>query len=447
MRKLHLLFMLVFILSFCLPQSAKGQGFSLPEGKDVEKVRFELINNLIIIPIEVNGAKLSFILDSGVSTPILFNVSDQDSVFLKNVSEITIRGLGDGDPIKALSSKGNSFKLKNIKNSNQNLYVVMDKEMNFSPTLGMPIHGIIGYDLFRDFVVDINYNSGLIKFYNPDEYVPKKYKDEEQLPLIIQKNKAYVQGNVDLNDKKDVPVNLLIDTGSSDAVWLFPDKYKGLDVPEKYYDDYLGKGLSGTIFGKRTKVKSIRLGSYRLKDAKTAFPNMDAFGNDVDLGNRNGSIGGELLRRFNITVDYSTNEIRLRKNAYFKKPFQYNMSGLQIKHNGLRYIADRIADKRGVVHSSQKSFGDVQILMEGSTRLSLVPEIVVSAIRVGSPAEVAGLKEGDIILAVNGKKVHSYKLQEVLKMMNEKEGKRIRVLIERYNKDLLFSFVLKKVFE
>ena len=86
--------MLVFILSFCLPQPAKGQGFSLPEGKDVEKVRFELINNLIIIPIEVNGAKLSFILDSGVSTPILFNVSDQDSVFLKNVSEITIRGLG-----------------------------------------------------------------------------------------------------------------------------------------------------------------------------------------------------------------------------------------------------------------------------------------------------------------------------------------------------------------
>ncbi|WP_424290791.1 aspartyl protease family protein [Eudoraea sp.] len=424
-----------------------GQEFNLPKGKKYEKVSFQLINNLIIIPIKVNGAELSFILDSGVSKPILFNVSDKDSIHLKNVSEITIRGLGDGEPIKALSSKGNFFKLKNIRNLNQHLYVVLDREMNFSPTLGIPIHGIIGYDLFRDFVVDINYSSRQIKFYDPEHYVPKSYKDEELLPLVIRKNKAYVQGNVDLNDKKDVPVNLLIDTGSSDAVWLFPDKYKGLEVPDKFYDDFLGKGLNGTIFGKRTMVKSIRLGSHTLKDAKAAFPDMNTFGLDANLGNRNGSLGGEILKRFNVIVNYSSNEIRLRKNAYFKKPFQYNMSGLQIRHNGLRYIADRIADNRGVVYGSRKSFGDVQILMEGSTRLSLVPEIVVSAIRLGSPAEQAGLKEGDIILAVNGKKVHSYKLQEVLKMMNDKEGKKIRVLIERYNKDLLFSFVLKKVFE
>lgn len=431
----------------CLPLMGIGQGFNLPKGKKYEKVSFQLINNLIIIPIKVNGAELSFILDSGVSKPILFNVSDKDSIHLKNVSEITIRGLGDGEPIKALSSKGNFFKLKNIRNLNQHLYVVLDREMNFSPTLGIPIHGIIGYDLFRDFVVDINYSSRQIKFYDPEHYVPKSYKDEESLPLVIRKNKAYVQGNVDLNDKKDVPVNLLIDTGSSDAVWLFPDKYKGLEVPDKFYDDFLGKGLNGTIFGKRTMVKSIRLGSHTLKDAKAAFPDMNTFGLDANLGNRNGSLGGEILKRFNVIVNYSSNEIRLRKNAYFKKPFQYNMSGLQIRHNGLRYIADRIADNRGVVYGSRKSFGDVQILMEGSTRLSLVPEIVVSAIRLGSPAEQAGLKEGDIILAVNGKKVHSYKLQEVLKMMNDKEGKKIRVLIERYNKDLLFSFVLKKVFE
>ncbi|MGB5356454.1 MAG: aspartyl protease family protein [Eudoraea sp.] len=440
-------FKLFIVFMLCLPLMGIGQEFNLPKGKKYEKVSFQLINNLIIIPIKVNGAELSFILDSGVSKPILFNVSDKDSIHLKNVSEITIRGLGDGEPIKALSSKGNFFKLKNIRNLNQHLYVVLDREMNFSPTLGIPIHGIIGYDLFRDFVVDINYSSRQIKFYDPEHYVPKSYKDEELLPLVIRKNKAYVQGNVDLNDKKDVPVNLLIDTGSSDAVWLFPDKYKGLEVPDKFYDDFLGKGLNGTIFGKRTMVKSIRLGSHTLKDAKAAFPDMNTFGLDANLGNRNGSLGGEILKRFNVIVNYSSNEIRLRKNAYFKKPFQYNMSGLQIRHNGLRYIADRIADNRGVVYGSRKSFGDVQILMEGSTRLSLVPEIVVSAIRLGSPAEQAGLKEGDIILAVNGKKVHSYKLQEVLKMMNDKEGKKIRVLIERYNKDLLFSFVLKKVFE
>ena len=77
----------------------------------------------------------------------------------------------------------------------------------------------------------------------------------------------------------------------------------------------------------------------------------------------------------------------------------------------------------------------------------MVPEIVVSGIRAGSPAAEAGLREGDVILAVNGKRVHQYKLQEILKMINEKEGKRIKVLIERYNQDLLFTFVLKKMFD
>ena len=85
--------------------------------------------------------------------------------------------------------------------------------------------------------------------------------------------------------------------------------------------------------------------------------------------------------------------------------------------------------------------------MENRTKISLVPEIVVSAIRAGSPAAEAGLREGDVILAVNGKRVHQYKLQEILKMINDKEGKRIKLLIERYDQDLLFSFVLKKVFD
>lgn len=136
------------------------------------------------------------------------------------------------------------------------------------------------------------------------------------------------------------------------------------------------------------------------------------------------------------------------KNANFNNPFQYNLAGIDLQHNGVRYIAERIADARGVVDPQyNESFGNVQILMENRTRLSLVPEIVVSGIRAGSPAHEAGLQEGDVILAVNGRRIHDYKLQEILQMLNEREGKRVRVLIERYDKDLLFSFVLKDLFE
>ena len=437
----------VFLLSLlmCLPILGVSQHFELPNGQKYQKIKFQLINNLIIVPVEVNGSELSFVLDSGVNKPILFNLTDQDSLQINNVSEITIRGLGEGEPIKALSSTKNIFKLKNIKNQDQLLYVILDKSLNFSTSLGIPVHGIIGYDLFRDFVVDINYATKIIKFYDPDQYVYKNDKKGETLPLSIDKKKAYVGANVFIENADNLPVRLLVDTGSSDAIWLFEDKDIG--IPDQNYEDFLGKGLSGDIFGRRTKVNSIKLGSFALRDAKAAFPDKKAFGSVKNMGNRNGSIGGEVLKRFNIVFDYPNQKITLRKNGMYKNPFHYNLSGITLQHDGVRYMSERITDGNGVVKDKDSSFGNVQILFVNKTRLSLVPEIVVSGIRAGSPAESAGLKEGDVILAVNGKSIHRYKIQEIMQMLDEKEGKRIRVLIERYNQDLLFSFVLEEMFK
>ncbi|MEQ9583362.1 MAG: PDZ domain-containing protein [Arenibacter sp.] len=420
----------------------------MPAGEKFQKVKFELVNNLIIIPIEVNGAELSFILDSGVNKPILFNLSDKDSIQINNVSEIVIKGLGEGEPIDALSSDTNIFKLGKAFNKDLLLYVVMDKELNLSPRLGLPVHGIIGYDLFRDFVVEINYSSKYLKLHDPDLYISKKSSKVRTIPLRIVQNKAYVKGHVFIEDKRGIPVELLIDSGSSDAVWLFEDLEKGLGVPKKNYLDFLGQGLSGSIYGKRTKIDGINLGGFQLRDAKTAFPDLQYFNSITSFGNRNGSLGGEVLKRFTLVFNYGNRTLSLRKNALFNRPFDFNLSGIDIQHNGMRYISESLADAGGVVLAdSGKSFGDVQILFENMTRLSMVPEIIVSGIRAGSPGHKAGLQEGDVILAVNGKKVHHYKLQQILHMLNEKDGKRVKVLVERYQKDILISYVLKDVFK
>lgn len=425
-----------------------GQGYHLPKDQKVQKIKFELINNLIIIPVEINGTELTFILDSGVSKPILFNLSESDSVAINNVSEVTIRGLGDGEPMKALSSRVNAFSLGKAKNFAQDLYVVLDRDINFSTSLGIPVHGIMGYDLFRDFIVEVNYSAKTLKLHNPTHYKYKEKKNAQTIPLVVSNRKAYVAGTVLMRDTTNVPVKLLVDTGSSDALWLFHSPEKGLEIPEKNYEDHLGRGLSGDIFGKRSKVNGIRIGGFELKEAKVAFPYRESFQGMDSLGDRNGSVGGEVLKRFNMIFDYSRGLVTLKKNGNFKDPFQYNLAGIELQHNGLRYIAESIADANGVVSDDgSDTFGNVQILLENKTRLSLVPEIVVSGIRAGSPAEEAGLREGDVILAVNGKRIHRYKLQEILKMLNEREGKRIKVLIERYNRDLLFTFVLKKVFD
>lgn len=436
---------LVAIILLCLPFFGFGQKFALLDGKKHEKVKFQLINNLVIVPIEVNGTPLSFVLDTGVSTPILFNLTGKDSIQINEVSEIKIQGLGEGEPIEALSSKNNSFKLGAIENKSQRVFVVLDKSINFSPTLGMPIHGIIGYDLFHDFVVELNYSSRYIKFHNSKRYSYKKNKKSQTLPLTIKQKKAYVTGEVYLKDSESVSVRMLLDTGSSDAIWLLENEE--IQVPDNFYEDFLGRGLGGEIYGKRTKVKRMKLGNFALENAKAAFPDRESFNSIRNLGNRNGSLGGEVLKRFNIIFDYRNQKITLRKNGNFKTPFQYNFSGIDLQHDGVRYVAERLANPGGLLTEENDTFGNVQILMENSTRLSLVPEIIVSGIRAGSPAEEAGLREGDVILAVNGRSIHSFKLQEVLQMLNEGKGKRIRVVIERYDSDLAFTFILKDMFE
>lgn len=438
---------LAILISFLLlPIFGTAQRYELPKNKKYEKVKFQLVNNLIVIPMTVNGTQLSFILDTGVSKPILFNLSDQDSLQINKVSEITINGLGEGEPIKALRSQENQFQMGEIRNPNQQLFVVLDRDKNFSPNLGIPIHGIIGFDLFRDFVVDINYSRKTLRFYRPDSYEHQPNKKQETLPLHVIDKKAYVDGTVFLKNDGQVPIKLLVDSGSSDAIWLFESD--SIAIPDKHYDDFLGTGLNGAVFGKRSMVKGIQIGSFLLKDAKTAFPDMVHYEDIVNMGGRNGSMGGEVLKRFNMVFDYPNGRITLQKNGNFNKAFQYNMSGIEIRHNGLRYISERISNRKGdQIEQSRENLGNVQLLFESQTRLSLVPEIIVSGIRADSPAKDAGLQEGDVILAVNGKKVYSYKLQEIMHLLNEREGKRVRLLIERSKADMLITYELKNMFK
>ena len=71
----------IILLFLCIVGFAKAQySFVLPEGKDKITVPFKLLNNLVLIPVEVNGVEMSFLLDSGVNKPIMFSLNAGDSL-------------------------------------------------------------------------------------------------------------------------------------------------------------------------------------------------------------------------------------------------------------------------------------------------------------------------------------------------------------------------------
>ena len=317
---------LIFSIFFVLNLSGYAQGKFILQDRDRDKISFKLINNLIVIPVEVNGVPLSFLLDTGVSKAIIFNfVNLSSELKINQTQQIFLRGLGEGESVEALRSKNNIFKIGDAVSIGQDVFAIFDPSLNFTPQLGIPIHGIIGYDLLKDFVVEINYSKKQIVLHDPQFYKPKKCKNCETFDLEFSGNKPFIDGNVNiLGNSKSVPVKLLIDSGGSDALWLFENSVENINVPEKFFDDFLGRGLSGSVYGKRSKISSFSIGTFLLESVNTAFPDSTSISVAKKFKERNGSLGGEILKRFNVIFDYPNKKISLRKNSNFKAPFYYN---------------------------------------------------------------------------------------------------------------------------
>lgn len=433
----------LFLLFSAIHSFAQGS-FNLMN-TDRDKLKFELINNLIVIPVEVNGVKLSFLLDSGVSKPIIFNIVNlSDSLQINNVERVYLRGLGSEGSIEALRSKQNIVRIGKAINVNLEVYVVFDEGINFAPRLGVPIHGIIGYDIFRDFIVEINYSSKLIKFYNPLNYSYKKCRKCRTFDLTLSQNKPYIDGMVGI-DSNYIPVKLLIDTGGSDALWLFENKKKKImPLDGQYFEDYLGKGLSGSVYGKRSKIESFSLQDFEFSNVNVAFPDSSSISIARNFKDRSGSISGELLKRFNIIFDYGNGKITLKKNSHFKMPFNYNKSGIVLEQNGIRMVRENYDPY--FYNKESNTGGNDKIVIQSSYRYSFKPAFTIVELRKDSPAEKAGLLLGDIILSVNNKNTANLKMQDINNLFSAEDGKLIRLSIDRKGFLLNYEFRLEKPF-
>ncbi len=433
----------IVVLFFCISSFSQKNFQFFGSNKEKQEISFKLINNLIVIPLEINGHKLSFILDTGVNKTILFNLTKNDSIGLNNVKKVFIRGLGDGEPIEALLSKKNRFRVKNISSQDQDLYVILKDAFNLSAKMGTTIHGIIGYDLLKDVIVRINYNSKRIVFYNPKKYKASKCRKCVTLPLQFYRNKPYidVEARIDTVHNIKTPVKLLIDTGGSDAMWLFEDTKEVIKTPIKHFKDILGEGISGTIYGNRSKIPSVSLGRYIIKKPTVSFLDSTSTFNARKFKERNGSIGGNILKRFKVWIDYQNKKITLKKNASLKEGFYYNMSGLHLVYDGQELVRES-ATTSFFDNSNQNKNNTISFI--NTYHYIFKSKYKVDNVVDGSPADMAGMLKGDFIKSINGKPAYEYDLSEIMEIFQKKPNKKIRMKVKRGMTDLKFEFRLEK---
>lgn len=445
MKKIYLLIFLLFQICYSYSQD----GFKFVNNKNKIVIPIKMSNNLIVAPFKVNGVNLNFLVDTGVESTFLFSFEDTEAVDLKNVEKIKIRGLGSGEAIDAFKSSNNVIASKDYIDSNHQIYIILDQNINFSAQLGIPVHGILGYHFFKNHLVEINPVSKKIIIYKDVKaFNKKKLKRYKVLPISIELEKPYITANVTLNNR-ETKVKLLVDTGGSDALWLFENE-SDIKCPNVFFNDFLGRGFSGDIFGKRSRIEQIKIADIDLEDLTVSFPSANSVKSAELVEGRNGSIGSGIMRRFNVVYDYNNSKIYLKRNRNFEDPFNYNMSGIEVQHNGKEIIQEVSEADILKTNFIQRDFkGSMNVNVEKTHDIKyqfyLMPIYEISIVRPDSPAQKAGLKKGDILKKINGKLAYKFNLSDITEILQSEEGRWISLEIMRNNVLIKTKFQLKKI--
>lgn len=437
------LFLLIIYLVF--PPVCAQQGFHFEKEVSKISVPFKLINNLVFVPIKVNGIELNFLLDTGVSETILFSLEEKKEIRFFNTEKVLLKGLGNQTAVEGLKSTNNTLEFSDLKMMNHMLYIVLDPEFNLSSHIGIPVNGIIGYQFFRDNLVEINYQKKKIIVYKDNNTNRTKIQKKfATVPITIEKSKPYLKSTVVL-DNHELAVKLLVDIGNSDAVWLFQDRSEFIKVPLKNFDDFLGKGFSGDVEGKRGRIQKFQMANFEFNNLVAAFPDTTSIRNVSMVPDRMGSVGGEIMKRFDVVFDYQNQLLHLKKNSFYSAPFNYNKSGVAIQHNGLQWVQETVPMETVPIAEKYNESVSTGVKAEFKYKFQLKPIYEIANIRKNSPAAKVGLQKGDILILINKNPIYKYSLQDINMLFMSEDNKWINLEVERNSEILKFRFQLDDV--
>lgn len=405
MRNRFYLFILLFLTIPLRTQSQvpKRLGFSLPENTSVVRIPVEIQHNVIIIPVRINGSfEMDFILDTGVRSTILTEPFLTQFLRLDSVSEVRVRGLGEGEDIYALLAKDLNIDLPGVRGKHMNLLVLPEDVISYSGMFGRPVYGIIGNDVFSQFVVEINYSRKYIQLHDPTKYKPRK--KAEAVPISIRNGKPYIEASITDFRGETIDGQWLLDTGSSNALSLYDSS---LPIPTPSIPAFLGKGLSGNVYGRLARAPEFQIGSFDFTDVVTGYPDSSSLNLQITDTLWYGNIGSEVLSRFQVTFDYFRGVVYLKKTAGFRQDFDYNVSGIEIVSEGDFFNIFKIA-----------------------------------YVRPGSPAAEADVRPGDEIVALNGLNVAAMDISAVYATILKKNGRQMVMKIRRDEEIIKKKFAL-----
>jgi hypothetical protein len=383
--------------------------------QNTSKIPFEVYSNLIVIKLKINGSdSLNFILDTGVSSIIITDPTLAKTLDLDFVRTVKITGAGEKHGINANISIDHEVDLGFVRAYHQNLVVLDEDILKLSEYMGIPIHGIFGHDLFSRFVIKVDFAKRILTLKEPTKYKYRKSQGE-RYPIVVTQSKPYMDDVAFAQDSNPFkPLRLVIDTGAGHALLLNSQENTNIQLPDKVIRANLGRGLNGNINGNIGRISKIKIGKYEFNEVLASFPDSLSFSIKFDTTEslvRQGSIGGEFLRRFVITFNYRDSYIVLKPiKSKYRETFEHDMSGMEIRAAGQYF-----------------------------------DEFQVTFVSPGSQADKAGVIVGDQIVFFNNKHFKEININDIYRKLSSKEGSEVELFVRRNNELKFIYFKLKRV--
>jgi len=369
--------------------SARAQQFDISGNKKRVYVPFKVVRSMVIIQLKINKkGPYNFILDTGVGLTLITDPLLADSLNIENKRTIKIAGLGERDDYEAIIAPVLNIDIAHqLISRDVSVAILKNDFFGLSNYAGIPIHGLLGSDFFNKLAVKISFTDSTLTVTRPGKI--RIFRKAEKIPLTIEEGKPYVTTPVTLIDGVAKINKLLIDLGAGHPLSL--EKIESL--PQKSISANLGVGLNGLIDGHLGRVSSLTLGKYTIKDVIASFPSHDpSFKTSIP---RDGSVGMEILKRFDIIFDYQNKVMYLKPNFYLKQPFEHDMTGISY-------------------HADGENF----------------EHLIIEKVDVGSVAHEMGIQADDEIVSINFKPVSKMTMQQIDDLFKSRDGRTI--LLELY---------------
>lgn len=277
---------------------------------------------------------LNFILDTGSggisldsSTCTEFNIS-------KVASDTTITGIGGIRKVPFVFDETLHLPGLEVKHLN---FHVNDYQV-LTSVYGEKIDGIIGYSFFSRYIVAINFDSGYIDVYNPG-----KIKYPQGGTILHPVFTALPIQWINFKERKKMGYNFYFDSGAG-LCFLLSEQFaedSAVLLSKRKPVITQAQGLGGRLQMRLTLVKEVKIGPYRFHQVPTYLYN-DEY-NVTSFPFTGGLIGIDLLRRFNMILNYPKREIHLLPNGHYNEKFDYAYTGLGIYYeNGKIVVGDVI---------------------------------------------------------------------------------------------------------